>query len=81
MTFRIAVRRGDKETRRADAHRDEPVPLGAAQSVDLADYAGEPVSLSLSATSDQDGAIAFWGAPAVRPRAAREGEAEGRPGP
>ena len=45
--------------------------------MDLADFAGEAVTLSLSATSEQDGTIAFWGAPAVRPRAA--GDASGGP--
>ena len=71
VTFRIAVRRGDKDaavmTRTlTTSYRWEP------RVVDLAEFAGAPVTLSLSATSDKEGTIAFWGAPAVRQRAARE---------
>jgi len=40
--------------------------------VDLAPFAGESVSLALSASADKDGTIAFWGAPAVRQRAAKD---------
>ena len=40
--------------------------------VDLADFAGEKVSLALSTSAERPGTIAFWGAPAVRQRVARE---------
>lgn len=71
VTFRIAVRRGDKDaavmTRTlTTAYRWEP------RVVDLAEFAGASVTLSLSATSDKEGAIALWGAPAVRQRAERD---------
>ena len=72
VTFRVAVRRGDKEVPVLTRTVTNPYRW-ERQSVDLADFAGESVSLSLSATSDQDGTIAFWGAPALRPRAAGEG--------
>ena len=67
MTFRIAVRQGDKDvpvlTRTVTTpYRWEP------RVVDLAAFAGKNVALSLSTTSPKPGAIAFWGAPAVRQR-------------
>ena len=67
MTFRIAVRQGDKDvpvlTRTVTTpYRWEP------RVVDLAAFAGRNVTLSLSTTSPKPGAIAFWGAPAVRQR-------------
>jgi len=67
VTFRIAVRRGDKEaavmTRTLTTpYRWEP------RIVDLAEFAGTSVTLSLSAASDKEGTLAFWGAPAVRQR-------------
>ncbi len=72
VTFRIAVRRGDKEAPVLTRTVTSPYRW-ERQSVDLADFAGESVSLSLSATSGQDGTIAFWGAPAVRARADKDG--------
>jgi arylsulfatase A-like enzyme len=71
VTFRIAVRRGDKDeavlTRTLTTpYRWEP------RVVDLARFAGASVSLSLSTTADKDGTIAFWGAPGVRQRAAQD---------
>ncbi|PYQ12847.1 MAG: hypothetical protein DMF80_18145 [Acidobacteria bacterium] len=69
VTFKIGVRRGDRDaavmTRTLTTpYRWEP------RVVDLAPFAGAPVTLSLSATSDKDGTIALWGAPAIRQRAA-----------
>jgi len=69
VTFKVAVRRGGEDlavmTRTVTTpYRWEP------RVVDLAPFAGAQVSLSLSATSARDGAVAFWGAPAVRQRAA-----------
>src|SRR6185295_11691012 len=71
VTFRIAVKRGDKDaavmTRTlTTSYRWEP------RVVDLAEFAGAAVTFSLSATSDKEGMIAFWGAPAVRQRAERD---------
>ena len=36
--------------------------------VDLSDYAGQAVTLSLGVDAGQEGALGFWGAPAVRSR-------------
>jgi arylsulfatase A-like enzyme len=74
MTFRVAVREGDKDvpllTRTLTTpYRWEP------RVVDLSAYAGRKVTLSLSATADQPGTIAFWGAPAIRQRVAEKAEA------
>jgi arylsulfatase A-like enzyme len=71
VTFRVAVHRGDKDTPVLTRTVTSPYRW-ERQTVDLADFAGESISLSLSATSDKDGTIAFWGAPAVRQRAAKE---------
>jgi arylsulfatase A-like enzyme len=76
VTFRVAVRRGDNETPVLTRTVTSPYRW-ERQSVDLAGFAGEVVSLSLSATSDKDGTIAFWGAPAVRRRAAKDGGSGG----
>jgi arylsulfatase A-like enzyme len=71
VTFRVAVRRGDKDE--AVLTRTLTTPYRwERRVVDLAPFAGATVSLSLSATADKDGTIAFWGAPAVRQRASRE---------
>jgi arylsulfatase A-like enzyme len=75
VTFRVAVRRGDKET--PVLARTVTTPYRwERESVDLGDFAGQSVSLSLSAASSTEGTIAFWGAPAVRARAPREGGGE-----
>jgi arylsulfatase A-like enzyme len=76
VTFRVAVRRGDKDASVLTRTVTSPYRW-ERQSVDLADFAGQSVSLSLSATSDKDGTIAFWGAPAVRARAAKDGGSGG----
>jgi arylsulfatase A-like enzyme len=69
VTFRISVRHGKQDaavlTRTmTSAYRWE------RQTIDLARFAGQSVSVSLATTSDRDGTIAFWGAPAIRQRAA-----------
>jgi arylsulfatase A-like enzyme len=76
VTFRVAVRRGDKETPMVTRTVTSPYRW-ERQSVDLADLGGQSVSLSLSATSEKDGTIAFWGAPAVRSRAAKDSKSAG----
>ena len=48
----------------------EGVPALLLEVVDLADFAGEKVSLALSTSAERPGTIAFWGAPAVRQRVA-----------
>jgi arylsulfatase A-like enzyme len=76
VTFRIAVRRGDKDE--AVLTRTLTTPYRwESRVVDLAPFAGASISLSLSTTADKDGTIAFWGAPAVRQRAATESRSGG----
>lgn len=70
VTFTIAIRKGDKDTTLLShtvttAHRWE------RRTVDLARFAGEPVTLTLSASAAKKGTLAFWGAPALRTRADR----------
>jgi arylsulfatase A-like enzyme len=72
VTFRVAVRRGDRET----PVLTRTVTSGyrwERESVDLTDFAGQSVALSLSASAEKDGTLAFWGAPAVRQRSAKDG--------
>ena len=69
VTFRVAVLRDGKDAAVltqtvTTAYRWE------SRVVDLADFAGQDVSLSLSAGAEKPGTIAFWGAPVVRQRAA-----------
>jgi arylsulfatase A-like enzyme len=69
VTFRITARHGDQDvpvlTRTlTTAYRWEP------ERVDLAGFAGAHLTLTLSATAPKPGTIAFWGAPAIRQRAA-----------
>lgn len=45
--------------------------------VDLGEYGGQSVTLSLSLESDTPGALGFWGAPAVRSRGAVPAHADG----
>jgi arylsulfatase A-like enzyme len=69
VTFRVAVRRDGKDAAVltqtvTTAYRWEP------RLVDLAEFGGQDVSLSLSASAEKPGTIALWGAPVVRQRAA-----------
>jgi arylsulfatase A-like enzyme len=78
VTFRIAVRHADKDapvmaTTVTTPHRWE------RREVDLAPFAGETVSLSLSVTASKPGTLAFWGAPVVRQRVARDASGGGPP--
>jgi arylsulfatase A-like enzyme len=68
ITFRVGVRNAGQETILATrtvttAHRWE------REVLDLAAFAGSSVELSLSAASDHEGKLAFWGAPVVRQKA------------
>ena len=49
--------------------------------VDLGDYAGQTVTLSLGLDAGQDGTLGFWGAPAVRDRAGLPPATNGAPRP
>jgi hypothetical protein len=37
-----------------------------AVQVDLSDYAGQEVSLSLSLAAEKEGTVGFWGSPVIR---------------
>jgi arylsulfatase A-like enzyme len=68
VTFRVGIARpGETETilgeqKVTEAHRWQ------LASVDLDEFAGEEITLSLSLDADTPGALGFWGAPAVRNR-------------
>jgi len=67
VTFHVTIQRDGKDAAVLDhtvstSYRWEP------RVVDLAEFAGKTVTLSLSTTAERPGTIAFWGAPAVRQR-------------
>jgi arylsulfatase A-like enzyme len=69
VTFRVTVGDGKQEVAVlthtvTSAHRWE------RRTVDLSRFAGAPVTLTLAASAARNGTLAFWGAPAVRQRAA-----------
>lgn len=76
VTFRVNVARAGErdettlgEVTVDEAHRWHSSPM------ELEDFAGEEVTVSLSLSADQLGALGFWGAPAVRSRAPATAEA------
>ncbi|MET0552483.1 MAG: sulfatase [Vicinamibacteria bacterium] len=69
VTFRVAVERAGRESV-VLTHTVTTAYRWERRSVDLGAFAGEAVTLALSATADRPGTLAFWGAPAVRQRAA-----------
>jgi arylsulfatase A-like enzyme len=67
VTFKVTVRRGEVETpvltwTTTTPHRWEH------RIVDLAQFAGASVTISLSAHAEREATLAFWGEPAVRQR-------------
>jgi arylsulfatase A-like enzyme len=73
VTFTVSVRRAGVET--AVMTRTVTTPLRwERRVVDLGAFAGSAVELSLAASADKKGTLAFWGAPAVRQRAPRTGD-------
>ena len=78
VTFTVAVRRGGAEAA-VMTHTVTTPHRWERRVLDLGEFAGAPVTLSLSATGARKGALAFWGAPAVRERAAPEAGAKGPP--
>ncbi|HVR72247.1 MAG TPA: sulfatase [Vicinamibacteria bacterium] len=70
VTFRIAARRGDRDVPLL-AHTVTTPYRWEPRVLDLAELAGARVTLSLTASAGKPGTIAFWGAPAIRPRAER----------
>jgi arylsulfatase A-like enzyme len=71
VTFSVSVQRGDDATNLLTHTLTTPYRW-EARTVDLADHAGETVSLSLSAAAESPGMLAFWGSPAIRQRVADE---------
>ena len=69
LTFHVTIRRSGKDETVVDHTVTTPYRW-ESRVVDLGAFAGETVSLALSATSPKPGTIAFWGAPAVRRRVA-----------
>jgi arylsulfatase A-like enzyme len=72
VTFTVRVRRADEETTVMTSTVTTPLRW-ERRVVDLAAFAGQPVELSLQAEAAKGGTLAFWGAPAVRPRQPRTG--------
>jgi arylsulfatase A-like enzyme len=67
VTFRVAARQGETtetifERTLTTADRWEPL------AIDLSAFAGQAVDLELSLASEKEGALGFWGAPAIRSR-------------
>lgn len=75
-TFRVAVTPQGGAERILLEHTVTTPNRWEPHAVDLAEYAGRPVSLTLSLSADDRGTLGFWGTAAVRARAA---PAESRP--
>jgi arylsulfatase A-like enzyme len=78
VTFTVNARRGDEDVELlrntvTTPHRWE------RRVVDLSAFAGSSVTLSLSASHEKAGTLAFWGAPAVRQRVDPDARAGGPP--
>lgn len=82
VTFRVAVREGrgeekvvlDRAVAKPEAWEEAPV--------DLSDWGGRRVALTLSLQAKRPGALGFWGSPVIRrrlPAAAEEGGGPRRP--
>lgn len=65
-TFKVAAANGSGEPRVLLEHTVTTPNRWEWQSVDLADYAGRRVSLSLSLAAEKAGTIGLWGAPTIR---------------
>jgi hypothetical protein len=68
VTFKIAVQAEDHKEQLllkqtvTTSHRWEPAP------VPLEEFGGQQVTISLSAEAEEEGVLAFWGAPVIRDR-------------
>jgi arylsulfatase A-like enzyme len=69
VTFRVGLAHEDGETILLERTVTTPDRWEKA-SVDLTPYAGQSVAMSLSLSSEKDGAVGFWGSPVVRNRVA-----------
>lgn len=76
VTFRISVRRRDADAT-VMSHTVTTPYRWEPRMVDLEPFAGSSVTVSLSATAEKPGTLAFWGAPAVRQRVGKPAEAKG----
>jgi arylsulfatase A-like enzyme len=64
VTFRVGVRSGgEEETLFEERYADSE--QWAQRSVDLSEFAGKTVTLTLETSAEQPGTVAFWGAPTV----------------
>jgi arylsulfatase A-like enzyme len=72
VTFRVTIEREGHE-RVVLSRTVTTAYRWERRTVDLAAFAGSTVTLALSAQADRPGALAFWGAPAVRQRVAADG--------
>lgn len=76
VTFRVVVGRAGQDT--AVMTRTVTTPhRWERQVLDLSAFAGSAVELSLAASAERDGKLAFWGSPVVRQKAS--GDAAGPP--
>jgi arylsulfatase A-like enzyme len=73
VTFTVRVRRGGDETTVMTSTVTTPLRW-ERRVVDLGPFAGSAVEIALAASAEKEGALAFWGAPAVRQRAPGRGE-------
>lgn len=64
--FRVEVAAKDAEPQTVAEIRPEEPETWRLERVDLSDWAGEPVEIRLAADADEEGVLAFWGAPTVR---------------
>jgi arylsulfatase A-like enzyme len=65
VEFRVVAEPDDGEavTLLSEAYQDED--LWAERSVDLSEFAGQTLTLSLETDADAPGTVAFWGAPTI----------------
>jgi arylsulfatase A-like enzyme len=73
VTFRVTVRR-DGQDAGVLAQTVTTAYRWEHRVVDLAEFAGQEVTLSLSTAAEKPGTLALWGAPVVRQRAADSAE-------
>ena len=70
VTFNVAIDSGSGDT--ALWRRTVTLPhRWETQRIDLAEYAGQQVTIALSLEGDEDGLVGFWGTPVVRNSGAR----------
>lgn len=65
-TFTITARSGEEEPRVLLEHTVTTPHRWEQETVDLSEYGGRTIALSLSLTSDTSGTIGLWGTPTIR---------------